>query len=87
MEDKERFRRIEDAILMMKDLIVNHDERLDNHSQMMEKERREREDSRKDFDFKLNALIDAQIQNEIGIRELKEASQLHLQRIEKLENN
>ncbi len=94
MENEERFRRIEEATLMMKDLIVRHEDRLDNqqeslsnHYLFLEKEREEREASRRDFEFKLNALIDAQMQNEIGIRQLKEASQSHLQRIEKLENN
>jgi len=49
-------------------------------------ERNEREESRKDFDFKLNALIDAQIRNQDEISELKEVSKLILKRVERLEN-
>ncbi len=94
MENEERFRRIEEATLMMEDLLVRHEERLDaqdqkldNHHQKLDEFYKAMETSREDFEFKLNALIDAQMQNEIGIRQLKEASQSHLQRIEKLENN
>lgn len=101
MENEERFRRIEEAILTMKDLIVRHEERLDTNHIEIRNEKIEREESRKDFDFKLNALIDAQIRNETDITELKEslkelrissnnlkeASQAQLKRIENLENN
>jgi hypothetical protein len=43
-------------------------------------------ESREDFNFKMNALIDAQIKNEAEIGELKEASGSQLNRIERLEN-
>jgi hypothetical protein len=79
MSDEERIERVEEAIVIMKDLLVSHDERLENYFRALH-------ESREDFNFKLNALIDAQIKNEVGIRELKEASQSQLQRIEKLEN-
>jgi len=62
---------VEEAILIMKDLLVSHDERLENYFNALNVERNEREESRKDFDFKLNALIDAQIRNQDEISELK----------------
>ena len=77
---------VEEAILIMKDLLVSHDERLENYFNALNVERNEREESRKDFDFKLNALIDAQIRNQDEISELKEVSKLILKRVEKLEN-
>jgi translation elongation factor EF-1beta len=70
----------------MKDLLVSHDERLENYFFALQ-------ESREDFNFKLNALIEAQMRNETGIDKVKEsieklseASQSHLQRIEKLES-
>ena len=93
MENEERFKKLEEAILLMKDLLVSHNDRLDNYFSALENERHEREESRKDFDFKLNALIDAQMRNESDIAELKEsakelneASKSQLKRIENLEN-
>ena len=71
----------------MKDLLVSHDERLESYFSALNTERSEREESRKDFDFKLNALIDSQIRNQDQIGELKEASKSILKRVEKLENN
>ena len=79
MGDEERIKRVEEAIVIMKDLLVSHNERLEDYFRALH-------ESREDFNFKLNALIDAQIKNEVGIRELKEASQSQLQRIENLEN-
>jgi uncharacterized protein with FMN-binding domain len=70
----------------MKDLLVSHDERLEGYFNALNSERSEREESRKDFDFKLNALIDAQIRNQDEISELKEASKSILKRVEGLEN-
>jgi len=77
---------VEEAILIMKDLLVSHDERLENYFNALNVERNEREESRKDFDFKLTALIDAQIRNQDEISELKEVSKLILKRVERLEN-
>ena len=71
--------KIEEAILIMKDLLVSHNDRLDDYYKALE-------DSREDFEFKMNALIDSQMRNESEIRELKEASQSHLKRIVTLEN-
>ncbi|HXG83542.1 MAG TPA: hypothetical protein VNI84_05880 [Pyrinomonadaceae bacterium] len=48
----------------MKDLLVSHNERLEDYFTALNKERVEREESRRDFDFKMNALISAQLQNE-----------------------
>ena len=88
---------VEEAVLIMKDLLVSHDERLESYFNALNEsrqdfafkldaERREREESRKDFEFKLNALIDAQIRNQDEISKLKEASQSVLTRVEKLES-
>lgn len=93
MSDEERIKRVEEAIEIMKNLLVSHDNRLEDYFIALRQ-------SREDFEFKLNALIDAQIRNEtdiaglkesvielrIGATELKEASSSQLQRIEKLEN-
>ena len=76
---EEKVNRIEEAILIMKDLLVNHDERLEDYYKALR-------ESREDFNFKMNGLIDAQIKNEAEIGELKEASRSQLNRIEKLEN-
>jgi hypothetical protein len=88
---------VEEAIIIMKDLLVSHDERLESYFNALNSERSEREnalnaertareESRKDFDFKLNALIDAQIRNQDEISGLKEASKSILKRVEGLEN-
>jgi hypothetical protein len=79
MSDKERIERVEEAIVIMKNLLVSHNDRLEDYFRALR-------ESREDFNFKLNALIDAQMKNEVGIRELKESSQAQLQRIENLEN-
>ncbi len=85
--------KIEEAILMMKDLVLRHEERLDQHNQKLDDFYKAMDESREDFEFKLNALIDAQMRNENDIRELKDtsrelkdASQFQLKRIEILEN-
>ena len=86
MNLEDRVAKIEEAVLIMKDLLVNHDERLEDYYKSFR-------ESRDDFNFKMNALIDAQIKvidaqakNEAEIGELKEASRLQLNRIERLEN-
>ena len=71
---------VEEAILVMKDLSVSHDERLEKYFYALN-------ESRQDFDFKMNALIDAQIRNQAEIGELKEVSKSTLKGVEKLENN
>ena len=93
MSDEERIKHVEEAILVMKDLVLRHEERLDENQSQIRNEKYEREESRKDFDFKLNALIDSQIRSESqiieikeAIKELKEVSQSQLKRIENLEN-
>ena len=77
---------LEQAILAMKELVLRHEERLDTFDADFAR-------SRQDFDFKLNALIDAQLKNEEGIAELRRSigelrdeSRSHLTRIEKLES-
>ncbi len=94
MTDEERFKKLEEAVLLMKDLVVRHEQRLDENNFEIRSEKIEREESRKDFDFKLNALIDSQIRSESeiieikeAIKEMKEVSQSHQRRIENLENN
>ncbi len=79
MSVEERVRRVEEAILIMKDLLVSHDDRLEKYFNTVR-------EARADFDFKLNALIDAQLKNEQEIDKLNEASKSQLNRIEKLEN-
>ena len=81
MTNEERISRVEEAILIMKDLVVRHEERLDEHEERLDEHDKKlrdfykaMEDSREDFNFKLNALIDAQLRNESGIAELKESS-------------
>ncbi|MGI8641772.1 MAG: hypothetical protein ACR2MG_17730 [Pyrinomonadaceae bacterium] len=69
---------MEQDTITMRDLVISHDGRLEDYFRALR-------ESREDFNFKLNALIDAQMRNESEIRELKEASQLQLKRIEKLE--
>jgi predicted DNA-binding protein len=92
-QHEERLKRLEDVAFIVKDAIVNHSERMDDFLLALENERRGREEFNKDFEFKLNALIDAQLRNETNIRELKEsskelkeASQAQLKRIEILES-
>jgi len=80
MNLEDRGSRVEEAILIMKDLLVSHDERLENYFNALN-------ESRQDFDFKISALVDAQIRNQDEIGELKEASKSILKRVEKLENN
>ncbi|MGI8668811.1 MAG: hypothetical protein ACR2J3_03075 [Aridibacter sp.] len=79
MEIEESIDRIEEAISIIKTLLVSHDDRLEDYFKALQR-------SREDFEFKMNAVIDMQMRNEIGIRELKEASKLQLTRIENLEN-
>ena len=100
MELEERVKLVEEVILIMRNLVLRHDERLDDYDQKFR-------ESREDFDFKLNALIDAQIKNEADLlilkestselrdasrelskasRELSKASRSQLTRIEILEN-
>lgn len=49
----------------MKNLVVSHGERLKNYFRALE-------ESREDFNFKLNGLTDAQIRNETEIQESRE---------------
>ena len=58
---------IETAIIQMKDLIVSHDDRLEEYWKLFR-------ESREDFNFKLNAIIEIQLENESGIRELRSAT-------------
>ena len=61
METEKRVKLIKEAIRMMKDLIIRHDERLDDFDLKINETRKEMFESREDFNFKLNALIDSQI--------------------------
>ena len=87
MSDEERIQRVEEAVLTTKDLLLRDEERLDDHNEKLRAFYKAMEDSLEDFNFKLNALIDAQIRNESDIAKLKDASESQLKRIEKLENN
>lgn len=77
--DEERIGRVEEAIVILKDLVVNHDERLDDYFRALR-------ESREDFEFKMNALIDSQIRTEAELIELRRISESHSRRIENLEN-
>jgi hypothetical protein len=59
-----RLTKVEEAIEIMKTLLVSHDERLEDYYKLLE-------ESRRDFDFKMNALIDSQIRNEREINDIK----------------
>src|SRR3712207_3723645 len=61
-----RLTRVEEAIEIMKTLLISHDERLEDYYKLLEESRRE-------FDFKMNALIDSQIKTEMELREVKES--------------
>jgi hypothetical protein len=86
MELEERVNILEQATITMRDLVISHDERLEDYFRALR-------ESREDFNFKLNALIDAQMRNESeldrvkeAIEKLSEASHLQLKRIENLES-
>ena len=66
MSLESRVAKIEDAIGIMKDLLVSHNERLEDYFNALN-------ESRRDFEFKINALIDSQIRNQDEISQLKEA--------------
>ena len=57
---------VEEAVIELRKLVISHDERLEDYYKLLE-------ESRRDFDFKINILIDAQIKNETEIREVKES--------------
>ena len=87
MTDEDRIKRVEEAVIFMKDVLLKHEERLDEVQ-------KEQKVDRKNFEFKLNALIDSQIKSEAeiieikeAIKELKELSQTQLRRVENLEKN
>lgn len=67
MSIEERVNRIEDAIGIMKNLLVSHDERLEGYFRALER-------SREEFEFKMGALVDSQIRTEAEIAELKQSS-------------
>ena len=92
MTTEDRVNRMEDVIVLLKDLIVRHEERLDTHEERLYTFDTDFKRSREDFEFKMNALIDAQLKNEEGfaelrksIGELRDESRSQVKRIEKLE--
>lgn len=78
---------MEEIVILLKALILRHQERLDSQEEKVSTFETDLKRSREDFDFKLNALIDAQIKNEIEIDKLRIASSSQLTRIEQLEQN
>ena len=92
METEERIDRIEDVIVLMKTLLLRHEDRLDDFDEKFRK-------SREDFEFRMNAVIDSQIRTESELivqkesiskleestSNLKDASRGQLKRIERLE--
>jgi len=93
MDVEKRVKLMEEAIMMLRDLIIRHDERLDK----VEKDGR---NNAEDFNFKLNALVDSQIRNEGEFKEVKDSitelketiielrklSESTIKRVENLEN-
>lgn len=75
METEDRVKLIEDAILLMKTLVLRHEERLDDFDEELRKSRAEFDEklrtSREDFDFKMNAVIDSQIRTESSTSKLE----------------
>ncbi len=67
MNTEERVKLIEEAMLLMKSLLVRHEERLDDFDEKFQK-------SREDFDFKMNAVINSQIKTESEMIILKEST-------------
>ena len=78
MSLENRMTAVEKAVLTLEKLVISHDERLEDYYKAME-------ESRRDFEFKMNALIDSQIRTEAEIRELKETSNSTLKRLDRLE--
>lgn len=85
MDVEQRVERVEEAILIMKDLTVRFDQRIDGfreENQTFRHEVREAltnfrvelRDSRSEFDAKMGLLTDAQTRNEVAIAELRESS-------------
>ena len=64
MNVEDKVDRMADVIVLLKDLIVRHKERLDNHDERHNWFEADLKRSREDFDFKMNALIDAQLKKE-----------------------
>ena len=85
MNIEDKVDRMEGVIVLLKELIVRHEERLDNHEERHNWFEADLKRSREDFDFKMNALINAQIKNESEIEKLELASSSQLNRIERLE--
>ncbi|HEY0049595.1 MAG TPA: hypothetical protein VGB68_09940 [Pyrinomonadaceae bacterium] len=78
MSLENRMTAVEKAVLTLEKLIISHDERLEDYYKALE-------ESRRDFEFKMNALIDSQIRTEAEIRGLKETSNSTLERLDRLE--
>jgi predicted HicB family RNase H-like nuclease len=78
MSLENRMTTVEEAVIELKKLVISHDDRLEDYYKALEESRRE-------FEFKMNALIDSQIRTEAEIRELKETSKSTLERLDRLE--
>ena len=70
MNDQDKIQKVEEAILVMKDLLFNHYNHFEDYLSALEMNGKSGKNLA-NFDFKLNALIDSQIKNEIDIRNLK----------------
>ena len=70
MSDEERIKRVEEAIVIMKNLILRYDERMDTFGERLVTFDEEMKKSREDFEFKMNAVVDAQIRNDEQIAKL-----------------
>ncbi len=76
----------DDLILQLATSTIDHSETLEQYLLAIEAEKREREESRRDFEFRLNALIDSQIAREDDLLNLKKDVREALERISHLEN-
>lgn len=73
MSIDQRVETVEEAILIMKNLLLTHNDRLDDYFESFNRERSKQEKFNEDFNFKLNALVDTQIRNEDYIVNLKDS--------------
>ena len=67
MTAQERIDRMEDVMVVINKLLVRHAERIDTFDADFKR-------SREDFEFRMNAVIDAQLNNESEIEKLKEST-------------
>jgi len=60
MDLEQRMNRAEETLVSITSVLLSHGERLDDYFRALH-------ESREDFEFKINAIIDLQLKNEAGI--------------------